>query len=365
LIAALRRRGYRVIGPRLGEDAVIYDEIDKVADLPAGWGDAQEGGQYRLRRREDGALFGYTLAPQSWKRELHPPRQRVFAMIVGADGIEMLPPDPSGAPMAFVGVRACELAAIGIQDRVFAEADPGYGARRRAALVIAVECAEAAATCFCASLGTGPDLRAGYDIRLVELADPGRHRFLARAGSAAGAEILAGLECGPADAADLAHAAERVRRVAASQTRKLEDAAGRRLAEFANHARWDEVAGRCLVCGNCTMVCPTCFCTTMEDVSDLAGTHVERWRSWDSCFSLDFSYLHGGSVRPGAASRYRQWITHKLSTWHDQFDSSGCVGCGRCITWCPVGIDITEEVRAIVPDAAEEIRAGAPDGNGR
>ncbi|MBF0393567.1 MAG: 4Fe-4S dicluster domain-containing protein, partial [Alphaproteobacteria bacterium] len=120
------------------------------------------------------------------------------------------------------------------------------------------------------------------------------------------------------------------------------------------HPRWDEVAKRCLTCGNCTMVCPTCFCTTVDDVTDLGGTRTERVRSWDSCFTLDFSYIHGGSVRNEGSSRYRQWITHKLSSWHDQFGSSGCVGCGRCITWCPVGIDITEEVGAI--RASEEGR---------
>ena len=113
------------------------------------------------------------------------------------------------------------------------------------------------------------------------------------------------------------------------------------------HPRWDEVAERCLTCGNCTMVCPTCFCTTVEDVTDLAGEHVERHQRWDSCFTVDYSYIHGGAVRASTRSRYRQWMTHKLATWFDQFGSSGCVGCGRCITWCPVGIDITEEARAI------------------
>ena len=126
------------------------------------------------------------------------------------------------------------------------------------------------------------------------------------------------------------------------------------LADSRESPHWDDVASRCLTCGNCTMVCPTCFCTTTEDVTDLTGDHAERWRLWDSCFALDFSYLHGGSVRTSGQSRYRQWITHKLGTWHDQFGSSGCVGCGRCIAWCPTGIDITQEVSALarLQDAA-------------
>jgi Fe-S-cluster-containing hydrogenase component 2 len=114
-----------------------------------------------------------------------------------------------------------------------------------------------------------------------------------------------------------------------------------------DHPRWDQVADRCISCGNCTMVCPTCFCTTVEDTTDLEGEHVERRQLWDSCFTIDYSHIHGGAVRTSTRSRYRQWMTHKLATWWDQFDSSGCVGCGRCITWCPVGIDLTEEALAI------------------
>jgi Fe-S oxidoreductase len=108
------------------------------------------------------------------------------------------------------------------------------------------------------------------------------------------------------------------------------------------------------------MVCPTCFCTSVEETNDLTGTESSRSRRWDSCFTMDFSYIHGGSVRNSPKSRYRQWMTHKLSTWVDQFGTSGCVGCGRCITWCPVGIDITEEVRAIA-DSEKERHSGTTE----
>ena len=340
LIQALRRKGRRVIGPKWADDAIVNDEISGVADLPAGWGDELEGGRYRLVRRDDGALFGYTLTAQGWKRVLHPPAVTLFSAAKTADGYALTPAAAEPAPMAFLGVRACEIAAIAAQVQVF-ETDPGHQARRNAALIIAVECGRAGATCFCASMGTGPAVTGGYDIKLVEL--EGR-RFIAQAGSAAGAEILAELNA-PAAAAVSQNPA--MGRLMAAET-------ARSLSEFAEHPRWDEVAKRCLACGNCTMVCPTCFCTTVEDQTSLTGDTASRVRRWDSCFSVEFSYIHGGAVRTQGRSRYRQWITHKLSSWHTQFGRSGCTGCGRCIVWCPVGIDITEEVRAI--DATREGR---------
>lgn len=346
LIAALRGKGFRVIGPTRSDDAIVYDDIAGAADLPAGIGDEQRGGHYRLVERADGALFGYTNGVQGWKRHLYPPRQTLFSAQRTATGFAVAPPPAPDAPMAFIGVRACELAAMGVQDRVFGDkvyADPGYQGRRAKAFIVAVECAEAGATCFCASMGTGPDIRAGFDLKLVELPEKGV--FVAESGSAAGAEILAGLNPPAAEPALAAEAAQRVEGAKPTKTMDV-DLAGR-LSDFAEHAQWAEVATRCLSCGNCTMVCPTCFCTTVEDVTDLKGDTAERVRKWDSCFSIDFSYIHGGALRTEARSRYRQWITHKLSFWHGQFGTSGCVGCGRCITWCPVGIDITEEVGAI------------------
>ncbi len=350
LIAALGRRGYRVIGPTIADDGVVYADIASAADLPAGLGDEQAGGHYRLKPRADHARFGYTVSPQGWKRHLYPPRQKLFAARRAEHGYELLPPEPAPGPMAFIGVRACELAAISVQARVFGDdsyPDSGYQQRLAAAFVVAVECAEAGGTCFCSSMGSGPEVKTGFDVKLVELTGKDGPRYLATAGSEAGAGLLAELDASTAIAADVAAAGQRVAKVAKAMGRTMHADTARRLGEHADHPRWDEVAKRCLTCGNCTMVCPTCFCTTVEDSTDLKGDHAERWRKWDSCFTIDFSYIHGGSVRTEARSRYRQWITHKLSAWHAQFGSSGCVGCGRCITWCPVGIDITEEVQAI------------------
>ncbi len=260
-------------------------------------------------------------------------------------------------PLAFIGVRACELHAIEIQDRVFlggAHVDRDYAARRDGAFLVAVNCFEPGGTCFCASMGTGPKVESGYDLALTELLD-GEHRFLVEAGTERGAEVLAELPGRRQPTGDLDAAAASVESAAGRMGRTMETFDLRDLlARNLEHPRWDDVAERCLTCGNCTLVCPTCFCSAVEDETDLSGGEAERWRVWDTCFSVDYSYIHGGSIRPSDRSRYRQWMTHKLGTWHDQFGSSGCVGCGRCITWCPVGIDITEEVAAI--RATEERR---------
>ena len=347
LLDAIRRRGFRLIGPVLEDGAICYGDISSAADLPAGWTDEQDAATYRLRRRDDQALFGYNVGPQSWKKYLFPAVARL--------GAPAGPGAPAPERFAFIGVRACELRAIAVQDRVFTggrHADPGYAANREGAFIVAVNCGQAARTCFCTSMSAGPRAEQGFDLALTELLDSGGHRFLVETGTARGAEVLAEAGVSPAPPGDVAAADAITERTTAAMGRSMPALDLRDLLyDNLEHPRWDDVAGRCLACGNCTMVCPTCFCFSVEEVTDLSGTDAERERSWDSCFTLDHSYLHGGPVRTSNRSRYRQWMTHKLATWHDQFGTSGCVGCGRCITWCPVGIDITEEVAAIAADA--------------
>ncbi len=351
LIGALRGRGYRVLGPTVRDGAIVYDDLDSAGELPIGWTDKTDGGTYRLERRDDEARFGYAVGPHSWKRYLFPPRVRLWRSTREGDGVPVVEEEPlDETPLAFLGVRSCELHAIQIQDHVFIGGraiDRDYAARREGAFLVAVNCFEPSGTCFCVSMGTGPKVEAGYDLALTELLD-GEHRLLVEAGTERGAEILAELDRRPATPADGQAAAASVEQATRKMGRVMETGDIRNLLmSNLEHPRWDEVASRCLTCGNCTLVCPTCFCSAVEEETDLAGAEAERWRVWDNCFSVDYSYIHGGSVRPSGRSRYRQWMTHKLATWFDQFGSSGCVGCGRCIAWCPVGIDITEEVAAI------------------
>ncbi|MBI2933472.1 MAG: 4Fe-4S dicluster domain-containing protein [Planctomycetes bacterium] len=354
LLHALRQRGYMCIGPTLRDAAVVYDEIRSERDLPIGWADEQEGGSYRLKKRNDEARFGYTAGPQSWKRYLFPPSTLLMKAKRTPDGFTAEAPGEKATPHAFLGVRSCDLNAIAVQDRTFLTGpyvDPTYKARREAAFIVVVHCGQAARTCFCVSMETGPMAKAGYDLALTEILEDGRHEFLVEVGSPRGAEVAGELPSQAATESDARAARRMVDRAVAQMGRAMDTTDLKELLYRAlDHPRWGNVAARCLSCANCTLVCPTCFCSTVEEVTDLTGDHAERRRRWDSCFTAAHSYIHGGSVRPTTLSRYRQWMTHKLATWIDQFGTSGCVGCGRCITWCPVGIDITEEVRAIRED---------------
>jgi formate hydrogenlyase subunit 6/NADH:ubiquinone oxidoreductase subunit I len=370
LFRALRARGYSVIGPAVADGAIVLRELSSVSELPFGWGVRLEPGGYQLRHRDDSAAFGHSAGPQSWKRFLHPPREELWSATRTAEGFDLDHADDEEPPRyAFLGVRPCDLRAIAIQDRVLAQPGSRYAARRARLFIVAVNCTEPGETCFCASMGAGPGADGGgsagsrggepfippgtprYDLALTELLDSsgrGPASFLVDVGSPQGAEVLGQLRSERADDVTVQRARSAVETAAGQMGRQMETGDLRELMAGSHHAaRWDDVASRCLTCGNCTMACPTCFCTTIEDATDLTGEHAQRWERWDSCFDLDFSYLHGGSIRSSPKSRYRQWLTHKLGTWHDQFGSSGCVGCGRCIVWCPVGIDITEEVAAL------------------
>ena len=358
LIPKLRDRGYDVIGPTIEDGTIVLDHLTAASDLPVGWTDSQEKAAYSLQRRDDDAYFGYTVGPRTFKRWLYPPHQTILTIEHAETGLSFRPEPTATDRFAFIGVRACELAAIAIQDRVFAEdafADPHYVERRRNSFTVGVNCAVAGATCFCDSMGTGPECTAGYDIVVTEVVSGERHEFVVESATEEGHDVVDALEGRPTTPADrkevrsiIAETAEHTgRSMPANETYDL-------LTANLEHPIWDAVAERCLNCTNCTLVCPTCFCSTMEDMTDLDGTAVRR-RRWDSCFNREFTFLHGHAVRFTTKSRYRQWMTHKLAYWYDQFGTSGCVGCGRCITWCPAGIDITEEIATLQAQTSEEV----------
>ncbi|MEN8238574.1 MAG: 4Fe-4S dicluster domain-containing protein [Actinomycetota bacterium] len=350
LIPLLSDLGYTVIGPTVHEGVIVYDEIEGPGDLPIGWTEATEAGTYGLVERDDEAYFGFTVGPRTLKTYLFPPKHTLLTIRHVDTGLAF-DPEPVDPPRyAFVGARACEIAAMGIQDRVFTAgvaSDPYYTEARNRSFIVGVNCSVAAATCFCDSMGTGPRCTTGYDIVMTELMDGEHHEFALEAGTDAGEDVINALESHEATSTHREQVDAVIESTRAHMGRSFpRDEAYELLTSNLEHPIWDSIAERCLSCTSCTLVCPTCFCSTVEDATDLEGT-AARTRSWDSCFSLDFTNLHGHSVRSSPSSRYRQWMTHKLAYWYDQFGTSGCVGCGRCITWCPVGIDITAEIAVL------------------
>jgi len=354
LIRQLAADGFTVVGPVARDGAIILAEIASAEQLPRGWTQQLEAGRYRLQRRKDDAYFGFVVGPHSLKRYLFPPRLKLFSVTRDGNGAFTPETDTPVAPKyAFLGVRSCDLAALAILDRVFDAdmADPYYHQVRSQMFVLAVNCPEPGGTCFCASLNTGPRCLGGYDLALTELSTS----FAVEVGSQRGRDLLERIEHEEADA-NARHLVELMMSTAAKHymgrsldTTDLPDI----LLTNMDHRQWERAAVRCQACGNCTLVCPTCFCNNVYDRTDLSGRQADRYRNWGTCFALEFSYHTGGFTRSSRSARYRQWLTHKLASWHGQFGTSGCTGCGRCITWCPVGIDMTAEAAAIAGDVRE------------
>lgn len=353
LFDVLSAKGYRIVGPAVRDGSVVWETIRATSDLPIGWRDQQDPARYRLEQTGSQDIFGVVHGPQSLKPFVFAPREPLLQIARTKDGFAARQTAPSTEKVAVIGARACDVAGLAIQDRIFlkdAYCDPYYATRREALFVIAVNCTRALSTCFCASMETGPRAINGFDLALTEVDD----MLLIEAGSEAGLDLLHNLPLSPVSGELTGEATKRIDACARGQVRRLERSRlPQALYDAHEHPRWDDVAGRCLACTNCTMVCPTCFCHTVEETPDLSHQHTAHARLWDSCFTQEHGYIHGKNIRPTIKDRYRMWLTHKLASWIDQFGMSGCVGCGRCITWCPVGIDVTEELSALLAPGVE------------
>lgn len=361
LLETIIAQQFEVYGPVRREHAIMYDRLYSLNDLPVGIVDEQDAGFYRVHDAGDGRLFGYTTGPDTWKKYLFPKEEILYSATAEDSGIVFKTDARHKRKRAFFAIRSCDIHAIAVQDRVFLEGeyvDGAYAARRDDLLLVAVNCSHAVSTCFCSSLNTGPKATSGYDIALTEVLN-GEHFFVAQAGSEAGQTILATLGSPDADANALAQAEQAIAN-AARQSRTLPVAGLKEkiYAQLNNEAFWQSLGERCLHCANCTLVCPTCFCSNVEDRTDLSGEQHQRVRYWDSCFNESHSHIAGGSIRQTTDSRYRQWFSHKLASWQDQFQTLGCTGCGRCVTWCPVAIDITAEAHRV---QALPLGKGGPD----
>lgn len=364
IVGELDRAGYEVWGPAVRDGVITTRRLHEGDSFPVGWGAEQSPGSFRLVDSGDRSHFSWAVGAQTWKPLLHPPSvvSMRFTQAERDQTVAVGVPGRPARPLALFGLRPCDLAALDTLDHALQDApvsaEPTYRARRDDAFLVVVNCGVPASTCACTSFGTGPHVagRRSHDLEITELLDAARPgaepEYVVAPIGERGVDVLerVAAHVPGAEVDDRRAAAVAAQRAGASaairrhlSTDRIRDALG----AARNLDRWADVAEQCVACGNCTAVCPTCFCTTVNDVGDLSGHHVERRRDWESCFSLEFSRLGDRCVRSSVASRYRQWMTHKLGTWHDQFGESGCVGCGRCTTWCPVGIDFLETAQSV------------------
>ncbi len=296
-LAALAADGRRVVGPVVRDGAIVMADVESADALPIGLTIVSTPGRVSLKALADGPgqrrAFQYAVSGDGIKRSTFPSRVDALSTEIEPDGtvrvrIQAPLDDP---PVAILGARACDLAGLAVHDQVLAGGpvvDPDYAARRAGLLVVAVECAVATSTCFCTAVGTGPEVSTGADLILNELDDG----YVVRAPTSAGEQIIASLALEPAHPTATAAATAEVAATRASMQADAIPAHARDvLLANLTHPRWDEIAERCVSCANCTLVCPTCFCTGVSITSDMEGRASTSARMWDSCFTDGFAQV--------------------------------------------------------------------------
>ncbi len=340
------REKYRVIAPKLKDGLIAFSEVDNFESLPFGYKNVEAPGFYTLER--SGGYFTYTHPYNSFKNFLHPP-ELALIKVKKEKGKLSFQVHIQEETLCLFDIRACDLSALRVLDLVFlhknSHPDPYYAGLRKGLFVVAVNCTYATSTCFCSTMGTGPEVKEGYDLLITELSEG----FLVEVGSEKGGEILEKVE-NKSDA-ERRHFKEKAQRLGETEAMMRvhfeREGLPERLYGRMDSTYWEHIEKRCVACTSCTQACPTCFCFDILEKNQLDLKESQRVRVWDSCFSPSFATVHRFNLRQSVHSRYRQWLMHKFAYWVDQFDCFGCVGCGRCITWCPVGIDIRDEVRRI------------------
>ncbi|MCD6046446.1 MAG: 4Fe-4S ferredoxin, iron-sulfur binding domain protein [Gammaproteobacteria bacterium] len=345
LLIKLHAQGYRCIGPQVQDSCIMYDTITEAKQLPWGTADQQSAGFYQLTESNSQRAFNWANSPSSIKPFLFKQQDTVWRVQRNTEGKISFQPVVEYESLALFGIRPCDLAAMIIQDKVFLESgavDPRYEARRKALFLIVVNCNAPSANCFCISAGQDVEAKAHFDLAMTEI-DSG---FVVTGGSEKAAKLIQELKLESASETHKSQAHNQLTQARNLQSKKLPEKKLAQQEDLLNHPHWQEVAQRCFGCGTCTQVCPTCFCHKQSVQTTSDG--YEQVREWDSCFSEKHSYVNGAPLRKDVKSRYQQWLCHKMLYWEQQFSCEGCVGCGRCITWCPAQIDVTEELSKLV-----------------
>ena len=322
-------KDHLVFGPVRKGKTLLFDRIESVDTVVLGPGNTMN----------------------SPKDVLFPQTERLFAYRHGEAGVKIDEPSKEEKGSVLIGLRPCDARGLVLLDKVFGEPlqDPYYSEKRSQTFIIGMACEKPDPKCFCLALGSGPCSPEGSDLLLLDLGD----RYLVKAGNPKGIAFLENKAFEEAD--DEALARESIVKKEAEDSMKARSmlepvGTGETLEKLMENLFedpiWNDITESCLGCGICTYLCPTCHCfDILDEVGQSTG---ERIRIWDSCqFPLFTHQASGVNPRPSAKERFRQRIMHKLCYLPQNGNLTGCVGCGRCVTECPVNLDIREVIQKI------------------
>jgi len=231
------------------------------------------------------------------------------------------------------GLRPCDLHGLLRLDMVFKK-DPYYMQRRKNTIIIAIECSEPGKNCFCESMGTNK-VKTGYDLLLSEVKNFYKLESYSKRGKTFLKYFKRYKTLKP----------KKLKNLRKFDSKNIE----RRILKIFNHKKWGEIASKCLSCGACNVVCPTCYCFSVSDEVSFEETSGERKRFWSFCMLQEFSRVAGDVIfRRTREERCKQFVFHKLSYFKESYGKHLCVGCGRCIDICPAGIDFFKEVEGML-----------------
>ena len=288
------------------------------------------------------------------KQIFFPKTERLFGFSTDRQQVDLDSSQPQISPQVLFGVRPCDARSIGMLDKIFdtdVYRDEQYVARRKATTIVSLACKQLAPSCFCTRLGSNPADTVGSDLLLVELPD---ESLSIQTLTPKGAELLTAADLPAKPTPDDTQAFDKAVQTAKDTTVKPIDpqALAAKLAKIFDSDCWDRWHERCLGCGTCTYLCPTCHCF---DIADEAKNNTgQRVRNWDSCmFDLFTLHVSGHNPRLSQRQHLRQRVMHKFSYTVDRYNQPFCVGCGRCVNRCPVNIDIRE-----ILDELEDYQGG-------
>ncbi|ABO48689.1 4Fe-4S ferredoxin, iron-sulfur binding domain protein [Desulforamulus reducens MI-1] len=302
--------------------------------------------QFAAIQKGEEAKLDYMNAKKPGKEILFPQSEELYSYTVDAEGVRMQDNVDPKATIVF-GMRPCDVKSMVLLDNVFKNdqyEDVYYLTRRANTLIVGLGCNEPSATCFCSSMSCGPFAKEGSDIFLTDIGEA----YVVEGISEKGKELLAKLGLAEASAEAKGQAAKLQEETKADGSVNIEGLA-EKLGGMFEHPYWDSLYEKCLGCGACTYLCPTCHCFDIADeATDCNGCRV---RNWDACMFPLFT-LHGSghNPRPGGKARWRQRLMHKFNYFVERYNATACVGCGRCIKNCPVNLDIRQvlaDVRAL------------------